>query len=284
MTGDEGSAQKVNPLIPVDLVVDHSVQVDAFARPDALTINSRKEFERNQERYEFLKWGQSAFANFRGSRRRRHRPSGESGVPGQGGLGRRAVALPGQPGRHRQPHDDDHSVPASWVGELVASRPKAAMVGQPIYMLLPEVVGFRLTGRLSEGTTATDLVPRVTEMLASTVSSTSSSSHGPGRPTCRSPTGDHRQHGTGVRATIGFFPVDDRTLEYLRLTGRDDKLIDTVEQYCKTQGMWRDDNRRSPTRRRSSWTCRRSSLHWRARDDLRIASPCRRWRRSGDRI
>ena len=122
---------------------------------------------------------------------------------------------------------------------------EAAMVGQPIYMLLPEVVGFRLTGRLSEGATATDLVLRVTEMLREHgVVDKFVEFHGPGltdMPVANRATIANMAPEYG--ATVGFFPVDDRTLEYLRLTGRDDKLIDTVEQYCKTQGMWRDDNR-----------------------------------------
>jgi aconitate hydratase len=245
MTGDEGSAQKVNPLIPVDLVVDHSVQVDAFARADALTINSRKEFERNQERYEFLKWGQSAFANFRVV-------PPATGIVHQVNLEYLAKVV-WDDGRWLYPDSlvgtDSHTTMINGLGVVGwgvgGIEAEAAMVGQPIYMLLPEVVGFRLTGRLREGTTATDLVLRVTEMLREHgVVDKFVEFHGPGltdMPVANRATIANMAPEYG--ATVGFFPVDDRTLEYLRLTGRDDKLTDTVEQYCKTQGMWRDDNR-----------------------------------------
>jgi aconitate hydratase len=245
MTGDEGSAQRVNPLIPVDLVVDHSVQVDAFARPDALTINSRKEFERNQERYEFLKWGQSAFANFRVV-------PPATGIVHQVNLEYLAKVV-WDDGHWLYPDSlvgtDSHTTMINGLGVVGwgvgGIEAEAAMVGQPIYMLLPEVVGFRLTGRLSEGATATDLVLRVTEMLREHgVVDKFVEFHGPGladMPVANRATIANMAPEYG--ATVGFFPVDERTLDYLRLTGRDDKLIDTVEQYCKTQGMWRDDNR-----------------------------------------
>ena len=245
MTGDEGSAQRVNPLIPVDLVVDHSVQVDAFARPDALTINSRKEFERNQERYEFLKWGQSAFANFRVV-------PPATGIVHQVNLEYLAKVV-WDDGHWLYPDSlvgtDSHTTMINGLGVVGwgvgGIEAEAAMVGQPIYMLLPEVVGFRLTGRLSEGATATDLVLRVTEMLREHgVVDKFVEFHGPGladMPVANRATIANMAPEYG--ATIGYFPVDDRTLDYLRLTGRDDKLIDTVEQYCKTQGLWRDDNR-----------------------------------------
>jgi aconitate hydratase len=245
MTGDEGSAQRVNPLIPVDLVVDHSVQVDAFARPDALTINSRKEFERNQERYEFLKWGQSAFANFRVV-------PPATGIVHQVNLEYLAKVV-WDDGHWLYPDSlvgtDSHTTMINGLGVVGwgvgGIEAEAAMVGQPIYMLLPEVVGFRLTGRLSEGATATDLVLTVTEMLREHgVVDKFVEFHGPGladMPVANRATIANMAPEYG--ATIGFFPVDERTLDYLRLTGRDDKLIDTVEQYCKTQGLWRDDNR-----------------------------------------
>ncbi len=245
MTGDEGSAQRVNPLIPVDLVVDHSVQVDAFARPDALMINSRKEFERNQERYEFLKWGQSAFANFRVV-------PPATGIVHQVNLEYLAKVV-WDDGQWLYPDSlvgtDSHTTMINGLGVVGwgvgGIEAEAAMVGQPIYMLLPEVVGFRLTGRLAEGATATDLVLRVTEMLREHgVVDKFVEFHGPGladMPVANRATIANMAPEYG--ATVGFFPVDDRTLEYLRLTGRDDKLIDTVEQYCKTQGLWRDDSR-----------------------------------------
>ena len=245
MTGDEGSAQKVNPLIPVDLVVDHSVQVDAFARPDALTINSRKEFERNQERYEFLKWGQSAFANFRVV-------PPATGIVHQVNLEYLAKVV-WDDGHWLYPDSlvgtDSHTTMINGLGVVGwgvgGIEAEAAMVGQPIYMLLPEVVGFRLTGRLSEGATATDLVLRVTEMLREHgVVDKFVEFHGPGlhdMPVANRATIANMAPEYG--ATVGFFPVDDQTLKYLRLTGREDKLIDTVEQYYKTQGMWREDDR-----------------------------------------
>jgi len=245
MTGDESAAQKVNPLIPVDLVVDHSVQVDAFARPDALVINSRKEFERNQERYEFLKWGQSGFANFRVV-------PPATGIVHQVNLEYLAKVV-WDDGQWLYPDSlvgtDSHTTMINGLGVVGwgvgGIEAEAAMVGQPIYMLLPEVVGFRLTGRLAEGSTATDLVLRVTEMLREHgVVDKFVEFHGPGladMPVANRATIANMAPEYG--ATVGFFPVDDQTLKYLRLTGREDKLIDTVEQYYKTQGMWREDDR-----------------------------------------
>ena len=152
------------------------------------------------------------------------------------------------------------------------------MLGQPIYMLLPEVVGFELTGRLAEGATATDLVLRVTQMLREHgVVGKFVEFYGPGladMPVANRATIANMAPEYG--ATVGFFPVDDRTLEYLRLTGRDDKLIDTVEQYCKTQGMWRDDSRATPIHRPRARHGDRRAVAGRARDARRTASPCRR--------
>ena len=244
MTGDAGSAQKVNPLIQADLVIDHSVQVDAFARPDALMINSQKEFERNQERYEFLKWGQSGFANF-------------SVVPPATGIVHQVnleylAKVVWDSGTHLYPDSlvgtDSHTTMINGLGVVGwgvgGIEAEAAMVGQPIYMLLPEVVGFRLTGKLAEGATATDLVLTVTEMLREHgVVGKFVEFYGPGMDTM--PLANRAtiaNMAPEYGATVGFFPVDDRTLEYMRLTGRDDKLIDTVEQYYKTQGLWRDDS------------------------------------------
>ena len=244
MTGDEGAAQKVNPLIPADLVIDHSVQVDAFARPDALLINSRKEFERNQERYAFLKWGQSAFANFRVV-------PPATGIVHQVNLEYLARVV-WDDGEWLFPDSlvgtDSHTTMINGLGVVGwgvgGIEAEAAMVGQPIYMLLPEVVGFRLTGQLPEGATATDLVLTVTEMLREHgVVGKFVEFYGPGldeMPVANRATIANMAPEYG--ATVGFFPVDEKTLEYLRLTGRDDKLIDTVEAYYKTQGMWRDDS------------------------------------------
>jgi len=245
MTGDEGAAQQVNPLIPADLVIDHSVQVDAFARSDALIINSQKEFERNQERYAFLKWGQSAFANFRVV-------PPATGIVHQVNLEYLAKVV-WDDGEHLYPDSlvgtDSHTTMINGLGVIGwgvgGIEAEAAMVGQPIYMLLPEVVGFRLTGKLAEGATATDLVLRVTERLREFgVVSKFVEFYGPGltdMPIANRATIANMAPEYG--ATVGFFPVDDQTLDYLRLTGRDDKLIDTVETYYKTQGMWREDSR-----------------------------------------
>jgi aconitate hydratase len=243
MTGDEGSAQKVNPLIPADLVIDHSVQVDAFARPDALIINSTKEFERNQERYEFLKWGQSAFANFRVV-------PPATGIVHQVNLEYLAKVV-WDDGQNLYPDSlvglDSHTTMINGLGVVGwgvgGIEAEAAMVGQPIYMLLPEVVGFRLTGRLAEGATATDLVLRVTEMLREHgVVGKFVEFHGPGlddMPLANRATIANMAPEYG--ATVGFFPVDDQTVKYLRLTGREDKLIEAIEQYYRTQGLWRAD-------------------------------------------
>ena len=245
MTGDESTAQRVNPLIPADLVIDHSVQVDAFNRPDALLINSQKEFERNQERYEFLKWGQSAFANFRVV-------PPATGIVHQVNLEYLAKVV-WDDGESLYPDSlvgtDSHTTMINGLGVVGwgvgGIEAEAAMVGQPIYMLLPEVVGFRLTGKLSEGATATDLVLRVTEMLRRHgVVGRFVEFYGPGleeMPVANRATIANMAPEYG--ATVGFFPVDEQALTYLRLTGRDDKLIDTVETYYKTQGMWHDTSR-----------------------------------------
>ena len=245
MTGDEGAASKVNPQVQSDLVIDHSVQVDAFNSADALQINSNFEFERNQERYEFLKWGKSAFDNF-------------AVVPPATGivhqvnleyLGRVVWDENDMLYPDSLVGTDSHTTMINGLGivgwGVGGIEAEAVMVGQPIYMLLPEVVGFKLTGALSDGTTATDLVLRVTEMLREHgVVGKFVEFFGPGlaeMPVANRATLANMAPEYG--ATVGFFPVDDRTLDYLRLSGRDEDLIATVEQYYKTQGMWRDDSR-----------------------------------------
>jgi aconitate hydratase len=252
MTGDESSAKQVNPLVKCDLVIDHSVQVDEFATATALTVNSQKEFQRNAERYQFLKWGQSAFDNF-------------SVVPPATGIvhqvnleylarvvwdgdemtGQEAALYPDS-----LVGTDSHTTMINGLGVVGwgvgGIEAEAVMLGQPIYMLIPEVVGFRLTGRLAEGATATDLVLRVTEMLrAHGVVGKFVEYFGDGlkdMPVANRATIANMSPEYG--ATMGFFPVDDQTLTYMRLTGRDEKLIDTVEQYYKLQGMWHDPERR----------------------------------------
>ena len=245
MTGDQGSAQAVNPQIPADLVVDHSVQVDAFNSPDALMINSHREFERNLERYEFLKWGTSAFRNF-------------SVVPPATGIVHQVnleylAKVVWDDGEFLFPDSlvgtDSHTTMINGLGVVGwgvgGIEAEAAMVGQPIYMLLPEVVGFRLTGALPEGATATDLVLKVTQMLREHgVVGKFVEFHGPGlatMPIANRATIANMAPEYG--ATVGFFPVDEQTLAYLRLTGRPEELIETVEQYYRAQGLWRDDDR-----------------------------------------
>jgi aconitate hydratase len=245
MTGDADSAQKVNPLIPADLVVDHSVQVDSFARPDSLIINSRREFERNQERYEFLKWGQSAFQDFRVV-------PPATGIVHQVNLEYLAKVV-WDDGDWLYPDSlvgtDSHTTMINGLGVVGwgvgGIEAEAAMVGQPIYMLLPEVVGFRLTGALPEGATATDLVLRVTQILREHgVVGKFVEFHGPGlanMPVANRATIANMAPEYG--ATIGFFPVDEQTIRYMRLTGRDEDLLEAVEKYYRTQGLWRDDQR-----------------------------------------
>jgi len=165
MTGDDTAAKKVNPLVPCDLVIDHSVQVDAFASGVALTINSQKEFERNNERYTFLKWGQQAFNNFRVV-------PPATGIVHQVNLEYLAKAV-WEEDNTLYPDSlvgtDSHTTMINGLGVVGwgvgGIEAEAVMLGQPIYMLIPEVVGFKLTGKLSEGVTATDLVLTVTEML-----------------------------------------------------------------------------------------------------------------------
>ncbi len=244
MTGDEASAKKVNPLVPCDLVIDHSVQVDAFASGTALTINAEKEFERNNERYEFLKWGQSAFDNFRVV-------PPATGIVHQVNLEYLAKVV----------WEDNHTLyPDSLVGTdshttminglgvvgwgVGGIEAEAVMLGQPIYMLIPQTVGVRLTGKLPEGATATDLVLRVTEMLREHgVVNKFVEFTGPGldhMPLANRATIANMAPEYG--ATIGFFPIDDRTLDYMRLTNRDETLIETVKQYAQANHFWRNDS------------------------------------------
>ena len=245
MTGNSDDAQKVNPLVPADLVIDHSVQVDAFNSGMALQINSEREFERNNERYEFLKWGQSAFDNFRvvpPATGIVHQVNLEylANVVWDNGTTLYPDSLVGTDSLTTK--INGLGVVGWGVGGIEA---EAAMVGQPIYMLLPEVVGFKLTGRLPEGTTATDLVLRVTQMLREHgVVGKFVEFYGPGfadMPLANRATIANMAPEYG--ATVGFFPVDEQTLKYLRLTGRPEALVETVEQYYKLQGMWRDDSR-----------------------------------------
>jgi len=255
MTGNEADAAKVNPLVPCDLVIDHSVQVDAFASGVALSINSEKEFERNNERYTFLKWGQQAFNNFRvvpPATGIVHQVNLEylanvvwESTPGVG------TSVPTEDTPTLYPDSlvgtDSHTTMINGLGivgwGVGGIEAEAVMLGQPIYMLLPEVVGFKLTGELPEGTTATDLVLRVTEMLrAHGVVGKFVEFFGPGMATMPLPNrATIANMAPEYGATMGFFPIDDQTLDYLKLSGRDENLISTVEQYAKLQGLWRTD-------------------------------------------
>jgi len=244
MTGSPSAASKVNPRVPCDLVIDHSIQVDTFNSSTALQINSQREFERNRERYEFLKWGQSAFDNFRVV-------PPATGIVHQVNLEYLARVV-WDDGATLYPDSlvgtDSHTTMINGLGVLGwgvgGIEAEAAMVGQPIFMLVPEVVGVRLTGRLAEGATATDLVLRVTEILREHgVVGRFVEFHGPGldaMPLANRATIANMAPEYG--ATCGFFPVDRQTISYLELTGRPPELIETVEQYARLQGLWRDDS------------------------------------------
>jgi aconitate hydratase len=243
-----GDPKKINPLVPTDLVIDHSVQVDAFGSPAALQFNAEREFERNRERYEFLKWGQQAFDNF-------------TVVPPATGIIHQVnleylarvvevkddVAMP-----DTLVGTDSHTTMINGLGVLGwgvgGIEAEAVTLGQPYYMLVPEVIGFKLTGALREGVTATDLVLSVTEMLRG---------HGvvgkfvefygeglsklslPDRATIANMAPEYG-------ATCSFFPVDAETTKYLLGTGRDEELAELVEAYTKEQGLYRTDETPDP--------------------------------------
>ncbi|MDR0810556.1 MAG: aconitate hydratase AcnA [Gemmobacter sp.] len=244
-----GDAQKINPLNPVDLVIDHSVMIDEFGNPRAFQMNVDLEYERNMERYVFLKWGQKAFNNFRVV------PPG-TGICHQVNLEYLAQTVwtdTDQNGDLVAYPDtlvgtDSHTTMVNglavlgWgVGGIEA---EAAMLGQPVSMLIPEVVGFKLTGRMVEGTTATDLVLKVVQMLRK---------HGVvnkfvefyGEGLDHLPLADRAtiaNMAPEYGATCGFFPIDDETLRYLRNTGREESRIALVEAYAKANGFWRGPN------------------------------------------
>ncbi|WP_170359056.1 aconitate hydratase AcnA [Ruegeria arenilitoris] len=244
-----GDAQKINPLNPVDLVIDHSVMIDAFGNPRAFQMNVDREYERNMERYQFLKWGQSAFDNFRVV------PPG-TGICHQVNLEYLAQTVwsdKDQNGEEVAYPDtlvgtDSHTTMVNgmavlgWgVGGIEA---EAAMLGQPISMLIPEVVGFELTGAMVEGTTGTDLVLKVVEMLrAKGVVGKFVEFYGSGLD--RLPLADRAtiaNMAPEYGATCGFFPIDGETLRYMRNTGRDEDRLALVEAYAKENGLWRDEN------------------------------------------
>ncbi|MEA2460087.1 MAG: aconitate hydratase, partial [Actinomycetota bacterium] len=248
-----GDPAKVDPLVPVDLVIDHSVQVDAFGSDGAFAINVEREYERNHERYSLLRWAQQAFAGFRVV------------PPGMGIVHQVNLEYLGQVVRTLELDGQDLAIPDTLVGTdshttminglsilgwgVGGIEAEAAVLGQPLPMLTPKVVGFRFTGELRTGVTATDLVLTVTEILRK---------HGV--------VGKFVEfYGNGVgnlavadRATISnmapeygatasLFPIDEQTLTYLRLTGRDEALIDLVERYAKEQGMFRTNDTPDPS-------------------------------------
>ena len=243
-----GDVEKVNPQVPCDLVIDHSVQVDNFGSHSALDLNAQIEFERNQERYEFLKWGQQSFENFRVV-------PPATGIVHQVNLEYLAgvVLTREADGRTEVFPDslvgtDSHTTMINGLGVVGwgvgGIEAEAVMLGQPIYMLIPEVVGFRLTGKLPEGATATDMVLTVTAMLRKHgVVGKFVEFFGPGLATMSLPDrATIANMAPEYGATMGFFPVDEQTLMYLANTGRSQALIDTVEAYAKLVGLWRDDD------------------------------------------
>ena len=235
-----GDPQKINPLVPCDLVIDHSVQVDEFGTSLALMHNVEREFERNQERYQFLRWGQQAFENFRVI-------PPATGIVHQVNLEylakvvltRDGVAFPDS-----LVGTDSHTTMINGLGVVGwgvgGIEAEAVMLGQPIYMLTPEVVGFKLSGKLPEGTTATDLVLTVTQMLrAHGVVGKFVEYFGPGLQQMSLPDrATLANMAPEYGATMGFFPVDDETLAYMRRTGRTNAEVDLVERYYKEQGMF----------------------------------------------
>jgi len=240
-----GDPQEINPQVPVHLIIDHSVQVDHYGVAEAVKLNSAIEFKRNRERYEFLRWGQQAFENF-------------SVVPPASGICHQVnleyVA------RGVWTHETDTGIDIAYPDTLVGTdshttminglgvlgwgvggiEAEAAMLGQPIYMLMPEVVGFRLTGSLAEGATATDLVLTVTQMLRQYgVVGRFVEFFGPGLASMTVPDrATIANMAPEYGATMGFFPIDAETLDYMRRTNRSEEQVELVERYCREQGLF----------------------------------------------
>ena len=247
-----GDPKKINPLVPVDLVIDHSVQVDFFATADALNRNTEVEFQRNRERYEFLKWGQKAFSNFRVV-------PPMTGIVHQVNLeylanvvmtkqdGKDTLALP-----DTLVGTDSHTTMINGLGVVGwgvgGIEAEAVMLGQPMDMLLPDVIGFKLSGKLPEGVTATDLVLTVTQMLRKKgVVDKFVEFFGPGLETMSlTDRATIANMAPEYGATMGFFPVDAETLRYMKLTGRPADVIALTEAYCRAQGLFRDANSPDP--------------------------------------
>ncbi len=247
-----GDPSKINPMVPVDLVIDHSVQVDYYASPDALRLNAELEFKRNRERYEFLKWGQSAFTNFRAV-------PPATGIIHQVNLEYLAtvVSLIEEDGGVLAVPDtlvgtDSHTTMINGVGVLGwgvgGIEAEAAMLGQPIYMLMPEVIGFKLYGKLREGVTATDLTLTVVQMLREKkVVGKFVEFYGEGLSNISLPDrATIANMAPEYGATMGFFPVDDESLEYMRRTARDEDYLAMVKAYAQAQGLFRTDDTPDP--------------------------------------
>jgi aconitate hydratase len=246
-----GDASRINPLVPAELVIDHSVQVDAFGTRDSFRVNAEREFERNQERYAFLRWGQDAFDNF-------------SVVPPDTGIVHqvnleylaRVVFVDDKTGMAYPDTlvgTDSHTTMINGLGVLGwgvgGIEAEAAMLGQPMSMLIPQVLGFRLHGELPEGATATDLVLTVTELLRKKgVVGKFVEFYGPG--VSRLPLADRATIGNmspEFGSTCAIFPVDRETLRYLAFSGRPKQLIGLVEAYAKEQGLWHEEDAEEPT-------------------------------------
>jgi len=252
-----GDPKKINPLVPVDLVIDHSVQVDFFATADALNRNGEMEFQRNRERYEFLKWGQKAFRNFRVV-------PPMTGIVHQVNLEYLADVVMTKPSEGLEPSEglmafpdtlvgtDSHTTMINGLGVLGwgvgGIEAEAVMLGQPMDMLLPDVIGFRLHGKLKDGVTATDLVLTVTQMLRKKgVVDKFVEFFGPGLDSMSLP--DRATIGNMAPeygATMGYFPVDAETLRYMKLTGRPTEVIERTEAYMRAQGLFRDASTPDP--------------------------------------
>jgi aconitate hydratase len=253
MAGLGGDPQKINPLVPVHLIIDHSVMVDEFGTPKAFEKNVEFEYERNGERYEFLKWGASAFDNFKVV------PPG-TGICHQVNLEHIARCVWTDQDSNGDTlaypdtlvGTDSHTTMVNGLGVLGwgvgGIEAEAAMLGQPVSMLIPEVVGFRLSGELREGITATDLVLTVTQMLRQKgVVGRFVEFYGPGLDNL--PLADRAtiaNMAPEYGATCGFFPIDERTADYLRLTGRDEHQIALVRAYAQAQGLWRGADTAEP--------------------------------------
>jgi aconitate hydratase len=266
MTEMGGDPKKINPLVPAELVIDHSVQVDAYGNPQAFQINADREFERNEERYAFLRWGQGAFENFAVV-------PPDTGIVHQVNLEYLArvvfVDEGPTPSALRDRPEGDLALPLAYPDTLVGTdshttminglgvlgwgvggiEAEAAMLGQPMSMLIPQVLGFRLTGELPEGATATDLVLTVTEMLRGRgVVGKFVEFYGAGLAAL--PLADRATIGNmspEFGSTCAIFPIDAETLRYLEFSGRPRELIELVEAYAREQGLWHDETAEEPT-------------------------------------